>query len=146
MTDTNPSRNRPFSPERDRQDELRRTTMSNERFGPVNHTPLRFPRCRPGPNNWDNITPEEFGPEHDIELNDQGTIWLFTPISKAALQWCYAHLPDDAPRWGQCSYVVEHRFISDIVEGARRDGLLTKDDYEKAMAAEDETAHQGEDQ
>lgn len=118
--------------------------MSNERFGPVTRTPLRFPRCRPGPNSWGDIDPTDFGPEHDIEMNDQGTIWLFTPISKAALEWCRKHLPDDAPRWGQCSYVVEHRFISDIVERARQDGLLTKDDYEKAMAADDADAHQGE--
>ena len=51
-----------------------------------------------GINFWGDVTPEDFGPEHDFELLDQFSLWIFTPVSKAALQWCYAHLPEDAPR------------------------------------------------
>jgi len=85
-----------------------------------------------GPNDWDNIGPADFGPEHDFELQDEGTIWIFDPISNAAKQWCYAKLPEDAPRWGK-GYVVEHRYIEDIVNGAKRDKLMSRVDYEQAQ-------------
>jgi hypothetical protein len=123
-----------------------RDIASTPSFGAVDSNDLRFPRCKPGPNNWDNIEGSDFGPEHDFELNDQGTIWLFTPISNAALQWCYKHLPEDAPRWGHCSYVVEHRYIEDIVAGAKRDGLMSEADYEWAMEEANAIQHQGENQ
>ena len=97
-----------------------------------------------GPNNWDEIGPEDFGPEHDFELNDQGTIWIFDPISTAALQWCYAHLPEDCPRWGK-GYVVEHRYIEDIVNGAKRDNLMSRVDYEQAQNENENLQRQGED-
>jgi len=105
---------------------------------------LKFPRCRPGPNNWDDIQPEDFGPEHDFELNDQGNVWLFTPISNAAVQWLRKKLPEDAPRWGACSYVIEHRYISDIVERARADNLMSEQDYTDAMEEQNAIMHQGE--
>ena len=113
-------------------------------FGLAEPATLKFPRCYAGPNNWDNIQPEDFGPEHDFELNDRGDVWLFTPISNAALQWCYYKLPEDAPRWGACSYVIEHKFISDIVERARECGLMTRDDYDEAQEEANAIAHQGE--
>ena len=116
----------------------------NNIYGLVEPPTLKFPRCLPGPNNWDNITPEDFGPEHDFELNDQGAVWLFTPISNAAVQWLRKKLPEDAPRWGAESYVIEHKFISDIVERAREDGLMTKDDYDEAQEEANAIAHQGE--
>ena len=86
-----------------------------------------------GPNNWDSITADDFGPRHDFEVDDHGSIFILTPVSEAALQWCYAHLPEDAPRWGSVSYAIEPRYIEDIVRGCQRDGLLSEDDYVEAM-------------
>jgi hypothetical protein len=40
--------------------------------------------------------------------------------------------------------VVEHRFIEDLVAGAQRDKLLTREDYENMMAEEQALGHQGE--
>ena len=91
--------------------------------------PLQTP---PGPNDWDNIAPEDFGPEHDFEVTNHGTIFIFDPISVAATQWCYKHLPADGPRWGK-GFVIEHRYIEAIVNGARRDNLMSLEDYENAM-------------
>ena len=91
--------------------------------------PLQSP---PGPNDWDNIGPEDYGPEHDFEVSDEGSIFIFTPISNAAFQWCYKHLPEDCPRWG-VGFAIEHRFIDAIVEGAKRDNLMSEWDYEQAM-------------
>ena len=98
-----------------------------------------------GPNDWDNIEPSDFGPEHDFEVDNQGNIFIFTAVSEAAKQWCYKHLPEDCQRWGVLGFVIEHRYIADIVTGARRDGLMALEDYEQAMNENDDLSHQGED-
>lgn len=50
------------------------------------------------------------------------TVYLFTPVSTAARQWASAHLPTDVPKVGE-SFVVESRFISDIVQAVIREGM-----------------------
>lgn len=97
-----------------------------------------------GPHNWDTIQPQDFGPEWDFELENHNTKWIFTPISEAALQWCYCKLPADSPRYGAQGFVIEQRFIEQIVAGARDDNLMTPEDYEQAMQEASAIAHQGE--
>jgi hypothetical protein len=58
----------------------------------------------------------------DIELNDQGTIWLVTPRTAEATDWIADHVQDDAQWWG-ASLVVEHRYVGQLVEGMANDGL-----------------------
>jgi hypothetical protein len=53
---------------------------------------------------------------------DQGGLFMLTPVSDAAQAWVEEHLPDDTPRWG-LALAVEHRFIAGIVEGIVADGL-----------------------
>jgi predicted thioesterase len=55
-------------------------------------------------------------------VNDQGTIFLLTPVTEAATEWASEYLPDDAIHFGN-AVVVEHRFIGDIVSGFMNDGL-----------------------
>ena len=112
-------------------------------FGPMDDHELRFPQCRPGPNDWDNITHEDFGPEHDFELYDQSSIWIFYPVSNAALQWLYRHLPEDCPRWGAKGFAIEARYIEDVVAGARKAGLMSEEDFEWAMEEANAIQHQG---
>jgi len=97
-----------------------------------------------GPNNWDTIVPEDFGPTWDFELENHISLWIITPTSEAAKQWLYAHLPEDAPRWGALGYVVEARYLEPIVEHMRQDNLMTPEDYERAMNESHEQALQGE--
>lgn len=59
----------------------------------------------------------------DFLVNNQGSIFILTPVSEAAIKWCDTHLPDDAQRWGRNGYVVEHRYIQDIIWGLEDDGL-----------------------
>lgn len=59
----------------------------------------------------------------DFLVNDQGSIIILTPTSEAAIEWCDTHLPDDAQRWGPNGYVVEHRYIQDIIDGLEADGF-----------------------
>jgi len=99
----------------------------------------------PGPNKWDEMQPEDFGPQHDFDIEDHGSIVVFDCDSRAALHWCYKHLPDDCPRWGGTGFAIEHRFIGPIIEGARRDGLMSRQDYEEAMNAEERDRYAGED-
>ena len=107
--------------------------------------PYKLSRVR-GPHNWDTITPEDFGPEWDFELENHNELWIFTPVSEAALQWCYCKLPFDCPRWGGKGFIIEHRFLAQIVAGARDDNLMTPEDYEQAMEEASAIAHQGEGQ
>jgi len=86
----------------------------------------------PGPNSWEDVEPSDFGPQQDFDLENHGSLWVFQPVSKAALQWCYAHLPEDCPRWGT-GFVIEPRYVDGVVDGARGDGLMSEDDYIEAM-------------
>ena len=58
----------------------------------------------------------------DFEVSNHGTIFIFTPLTPAAREWVAEFLPQDAQQWAG-GVVIEHRYISDVVAGARRDGL-----------------------
>jgi hypothetical protein len=59
----------------------------------------------------------------DFRLQDEGTIAILYPETEAAVAWCDQHLPNDAQRWGGNGYVIEHRFVGDILFGIHNDGL-----------------------
>jgi hypothetical protein len=102
----------------------------------IGHKPEPLPEA--GPNTWDQVTREDYGPEHDYWFDDQGTIVILHPVSNACLQWCYAKLPEDAPRWGAKGYVIEHRYWPTIKEALGRDDLMSREEFEEAM----EESHQ----
>ena len=58
----------------------------------------------------------------DVELRDEGTLLVFSPLTDAGRHWCREWLPFDCPRWAG-GYVVEHRFADDIIYGMTCDGL-----------------------
>jgi len=58
----------------------------------------------------------------DLVVRVEGSICLLAPITPAGVAWCEEHLPEDTMRWGK-AYVVEPRYISDIIDGAADDGL-----------------------
>lgn len=147
--DNNPTRNRTFSPETERQDELKRASIYPPAVeGGLHQALIEIARVQLdnsiGPNSWDEVTAEDFGPENDFTVTDHGTIFIFDCLSDAALQWCYYHFPEDAPRWGVRGFAVEHRFIGAIVAAAREDGLLSRQDYEDNMYERDAAERQGE--
>lgn len=53
------------------------------------------------------------------------TVFLLHPRTDAAREWVADHLPEDAQRLGN-AIAVEHRYIGDIVDGARNDGLAVR--------------------
>lgn len=82
---------------------------------------------------WAEIKPSDFGPEWDYELENHITRWIITPVSTAALEWCYAHLPEHLPRWGAKGFVIEAKHLNSIVKSMTRDGLMSAEEYERAM-------------
>jgi hypothetical protein len=98
-----------------------------------------------GPNNWDAITPDDFGYSFDYIAEDHGSIVVLDPTSKAALEWMYRHLPEDCPRWGKLGFCVERNYVADVLAGMSRDGLLSEFDYERAMNEEQQLQNQAAD-
>jgi predicted thioesterase len=61
----------------------------------------------------------------DFLVTGGGTVYLLHPLTDAAREWVAEHLPEDAQRLGN-AIAVEHRYIRDIVYGARHDGLAVR--------------------
>lgn len=61
----------------------------------------------------------------DFEVSNHGTIVIFTPLTPVARDWVAKFLPEDAQCWAG-GVVIEHRYISDVVIGAQRDGLMVR--------------------
>ena len=60
---------------------------------------------------------------HDVRVDNHGSIFIVTPCSPAGSEWVDDNLPTEAQRWGANGVVVEHRYITPIVEGMLSDGL-----------------------
>jgi hypothetical protein len=60
-------------------------------------------------------------PVFDFAVRDEGTIWLFTPQTPAALQFLSEHIQEGAQYFGD-SLAVEHRFVYELLIGLREHG------------------------
>jgi hypothetical protein len=60
----------------------------------------------------------------DITVDDHGSIFMFTPISKLAREWVEEHLRLEGWQWLGASFAVEHRFARSLAEGMAEDGLV----------------------
>ena len=49
---------------------------------------------------------------------NEGSIVLFEPLTDAAQDWWSSNVDPEAQTWGR-SYVVEHRYAGDIMEGIK---------------------------
>jgi hypothetical protein len=61
--------------------------------------------------------------ELDVNIDNQGTIFLFTPITRLAREWVEEHLQLEG--W-QClgpSFAVDHRLAQPLAEDMVADGL-----------------------
>jgi hypothetical protein len=61
--------------------------------------------------------------ERDFDFANHGSVCLLTPLTETAHDWASEHLPEDAMRWGQCSFVIEPRYVQAIVDALLEDGL-----------------------
>lgn len=58
---------------------------------------------------------------NDLRHWDESSIYLLDGGDEAGSDWLTEHLPEDCIRWGS-AYVVEHRFVDDIVQGFEDEG------------------------
>ncbi len=60
----------------------------------------------------------------DVLVCDEGTIWLFNPLSERAKAWVAEHVPVESWQWLCDSLAVEHRYAPALVEAMLGDGLI----------------------
>jgi hypothetical protein len=58
----------------------------------------------------------------DFVVRDEGTIWLFTPLTPPALQFLSEYIQEDAQYFGD-SLAVEHRYVEALLNGLQEHGL-----------------------
>ena len=58
----------------------------------------------------------------DFHIQNEGSIVILYPHGREAQEWIEEHLPADAQRWGT-GIVIEPRYLEDILNGIRADGL-----------------------
>jgi len=61
----------------------------------------------------------------DVCVTGSGSICLLGWITSRGKEWMRENLPSDAQMLGE-SVAVEHRYIGDIVQGMRADGLVVE--------------------
>jgi len=57
----------------------------------------------------------------ELQIKDEGSIFLLDAGNNEAAAWLAEHLDPEGMRWGT-AYVVEHRYVDDIVQGFEADG------------------------
>ncbi len=63
----------------------------------------------------------------DFVVQNEGSIFLLHPHTDAARTWVEEHIGANngfQPCWP--TVVIEHRYIADIIEGIRNDGLVVR--------------------
>jgi hypothetical protein len=64
-------------------------------------------------------------PTIDIEVRNEGSLFVFWPRSNRGEAWLDENLDPDVVRYAD-GYVVEHWFALDIARGAQADGLVLR--------------------
>jgi hypothetical protein len=64
----------------------------------------------------------------DIAVFNAGSVVILSGVTFEGQQWLSEHLPEDSMRWGVNGWMVEPRYVADILDGARNDGLRIEGD------------------
>jgi hypothetical protein len=59
----------------------------------------------------------------DVLVRNEGTLFLFCPLTPAAKEWVKQHVQADA-QWFGNALVVEHRYALGLAHGMKDAGLL----------------------
>ncbi len=62
----------------------------------------------------------------DVDVQDEGTLVLFTPRTEAAQNWIENSVQDGAQFWAG-ALVVEHRYAQSLLDGMVSDGLTVRE-------------------
>jgi hypothetical protein len=78
----------------------------------------------PSNNDWFGPTSEIVNKVYpDVRVRNEGTVFLFTPLTPAAKQWIAENVQPDA-QWFGNALVVECRYAAEIAAGMREAGLV----------------------
>ena len=58
------------------------------------------------------------------------SVYGLTPITQAAKDWIKENVQAESWQWLGHTLVIEHRYISDIVQGMVDDGLVPNTDFQ----------------
>jgi hypothetical protein len=53
----------------------------------------------------------------DVLIRDEGTLWIFNPLTPFAQQWFAEHVQSEPWQWLGMFLVVEHRFAMGLIQG-----------------------------
>lgn len=59
----------------------------------------------------------------DITVFNAGSIIILSGATQRGKEWLEDNLPEDTMRWGINGWVIEPRYVQDILVGAIEDGL-----------------------
>jgi hypothetical protein len=59
----------------------------------------------------------------DVLVRNEGTVFLFCPLTAQAKEWIDEHVQSDA-QWFGNALVVEHRYALGLAEGMKDEGLV----------------------
>lgn len=59
----------------------------------------------------------------DFNITGGGTLYVLDPLTPRAKAWIKDHVDDNALTWGPNAIAIEHRYVADIIDGIRADGL-----------------------
>lgn len=63
--------------------------------------------------------------EVDAFVENHGSIFLVRPVSSFAAEWLRENVSEESTRFGN-ALVVEHRYVGDLAEGMKSDGLVLR--------------------
>lgn len=59
----------------------------------------------------------------DIQVENGGSIYLLRPLTDRGRQWLRENVQAESWQWFGDGLAVEHRYVADVVEGARAEGM-----------------------
>jgi hypothetical protein len=62
----------------------------------------------------------------DIRVHDQGSIWMFWPISTSAKDWVNENVTIPLDMSLGPHFLVEHRFVDNLIQGMQGAGLTVQ--------------------
>lgn len=60
----------------------------------------------------------------DVLVSNEGTVFLFNPITPAAQEWFADNVTSEPWQWFGTTLVVEHRYALGLAQGLRDAGLV----------------------
>ena len=68
-------------------------------------------------------SPKEEASAPDVLVHNEGTVFLFNPLTAKAKEWIEEHVQEDA-QWFGTTLVVEHRYAWGLAEGMKDAELI----------------------